>query len=95
MKTGKNADGVRIDRGTKWGNPFIIGKDGDRNTVITKYAKHLKSQIDRGEVTEQDLQSLKNKDFKCWCAPQACHGQILMKAVNSVPDPAPTAECII
>ena len=28
---------VRIDRMTKWGNPFRIGTDGDRDAVIEKY----------------------------------------------------------
>ena len=25
---------VLIDRTTKWGNPFIIGRDGDRDGVV-------------------------------------------------------------
>ena len=25
---------MRVDRATPWGNPFVIGKDGDRATVI-------------------------------------------------------------
>jgi uncharacterized protein DUF4326 len=25
---------VAIDRRTRWGNPFVIGRDGDRETVI-------------------------------------------------------------
>jgi hypothetical protein len=28
---------VRVDRATPWGNPFVLGKDGDRATVITRY----------------------------------------------------------
>ena len=28
---------VRIDRQTKWGNPFIIGVDGTRDEVCDKY----------------------------------------------------------
>ena len=29
---------VYIGRGSPWGNPFVIGKDGDRDTVCDKYA---------------------------------------------------------
>lgn len=28
---------VFIGRPSKWANPFVIGKDGDRNTVKDKY----------------------------------------------------------
>ena len=32
---------VRIDRTTKWGNPFRVGADGDRDEVIEKYRRWL------------------------------------------------------
>ena len=35
---------VRIDRATKWGNPFRISPDGTRETVITRYAPWLIQQ---------------------------------------------------
>ena len=34
----KEPDVVRIDRATKWGNPFVIGRDGDRARVIARSA---------------------------------------------------------
>jgi hypothetical protein len=30
---------VRVDRATPWGNPFVLGKDGDRTTVIARYPR--------------------------------------------------------
>jgi hypothetical protein len=27
---------VRVDRATPWGNPFVLGRDGDRATVIAR-----------------------------------------------------------
>ncbi|GEM_PF-3616899 len=38
------AGAVYIGRGSKWGNPFRIGQDGDRVTVIAKYARWLAVQ---------------------------------------------------
>jgi hypothetical protein len=35
---------VYIGRGSKWGNPFVIGKDGDRDEVIAKYREWIKTQ---------------------------------------------------
>ena len=33
-----------IGRPSKWGNPFVIDKNGDRETVIAKYRKYILSQ---------------------------------------------------
>ncbi len=27
---------MRVDRATPWGNPFVLGRDGDRATVIAR-----------------------------------------------------------
>jgi hypothetical protein len=35
---------IYIGRGSKWGNPFRIGVDGNRATVIAKYARWLRRQ---------------------------------------------------
>ncbi len=36
-KTGVPAGAVYIGRGSKWGNPFRIGADGNRAAVIAKH----------------------------------------------------------
>lgn len=36
---GVPAGAVYIGRGSKWGNPFRIGRDGDRAAVIAKYER--------------------------------------------------------
>ena len=38
----KESYDVYIGRGSIWGNPFIIGKDGDRDEVIKKYEDYIK-----------------------------------------------------
>lgn len=72
-------DVIRIDRGTKWGNPFVIGKDGNRDEVCDKHFAYLKEQIKTGKVTLKELASLYNKDLACWCSPNRCHGDTLEK----------------
>lgn len=71
---------IRIDRKSKWGNPFIIGRDGDRAEVIAKHKAKLWKQIKSGEVTLEDLATLHNKRLGCWCAPCDCHGDTLSAA---------------
>lgn len=67
---------VYIGRGSKWGNPFVIGKDGTREEVIAKY-KHWINFGDGGYLLDS-LHELKGKTLGCFCKPQACHGDILV-----------------
>lgn len=64
---------VRIDRGTKWGNPFVLGRDGDRDTVIRLYEKRLECKASLLAA----LGELSGKALGCWCAPERCHGDVL------------------
>lgn len=71
---------VRIDRATKWGNPYPITEKDDRATVIMKYSFYLKHRIDNYGL---DLSELKDaKRLGCWCKPKACHGDVLVKAMR-------------
>ncbi len=66
---------VYIGRPSKWGNPFEIGKDGTREEVIAKYRDWIRTQPELMAA----LPELKGKTLGCWCAPQACHGDVLME----------------
>jgi len=69
-----------IGRPGKWGNPFSIGKDGNREQVIEKYRKYI---LGKQELLSQ-LPELKNKTLGCWCKPQACHGDVLAELVEGL-----------
>lgn len=72
---------VRIDRKTKWGNPYHIGKDGTRDEVIKKYECWI---VDQPHLMN-DIKELKGKRLGCWCKPSKCHGDILAKLANNLP----------
>jgi transposase-like protein len=68
----------RIDRNSKWGNPFVLNDDGDRATVIASYADHYlphKPSLDPAQ--------LKGKVLGCWCHPEPCHGDVLAREAES------------
>ena len=73
-------DAIYIGRGSKWGNPFIMGKDGNRDDVCEKFNIYLKEQIRIGIFRLEDLASLYGKNLVCFCAPERCHGHSLEKA---------------
>lgn len=69
---------VYIGRPGPFGNPFVIGKDGDRNEVIRKFEEYLL----KDEALMAKVKQLKGKVLGCFCSPQKCHGDVLAKYAN-------------
>ena len=69
---------IYIGRGSKWGNPFIIGKHGGREEVIELYRQYVLGK----EELRNSLCELKGKVLGCHCKPNKCHGDILAKLAN-------------
>lgn len=74
------AGAVYIGRPSRWGNPFVVGRDGSRADVIHKYRSWL---LDQPELVARARRELMGKDLVCWCAPLACHGDVLLWIANS------------
>jgi len=81
-RVGIPAGAVYIGRGSKWGNPFRIGRDGDRATVIVRYERWLGDQ----RHLLRALDELRCRDLVCFCAPRACHGDLLLRLANATRD---------
>jgi Domain of unknown function (DUF4326) len=75
---GTPARAVYIGRGSKWGNPFKIGQHGDRAAAIAKHETWLRVQHD----LLRSIEELRGKDLVCFCAPAACHGDLLLRLAN-------------
>lgn len=74
---------VRIDRGTRYGNPFILDEDGDRDDVCEAYERHYLTR--KPSITERiDAGDLSGKVLVCHCHPQRCHGDCLATEANSI-----------
>lgn len=73
-----NYSDVYIGRPSKWGNPFAIGRDGAREEVIEKYREWIMTQPN----LLSSLGELKGKILGCWCAPRACHGDVLAELAD-------------
>lgn len=78
---------VRVDRQTRWGNPFRIGPDGTRQDVVLRFYHDLFSTSWGGNLLDT-LEELRGLVLGCWCAPKGglppavppeaqCHAQIL------------------
>lgn len=62
-RDGMPAGAVYIGRGSKWGNPFRIGADGDRATVIARHEAWLRGRHDLLRA----LDELRGKHLVCFC----------------------------
>lgn len=65
-------------RPCNWGNPFVIGRDGTRADVIAKHRAWVVAQ----PALMSALDELRGHDLVCWCAPLACHGDVLVDLAN-------------
>lgn len=70
----------RIDRKSIWGNPFIIGDDGDRDAVCDAYENIYFPHKPRLLAEVSDL---RGRALGCWCAPLRCHGDHLARMAES------------
>lgn len=90
------ANTVYVGRPTKWGNPFIVGKDGTAQECFTLYL-HLAAgrlcismpleavQRQRAALAAMQRASaeLRGKNLACWCRPGApCHADVLLLIAN-------------
>lgn len=76
---------VYIGRGrkgefNKWGNPFAMRSERDRNLVIRNYRDWI---MDQPELIAAAKAELVGKDLVCFCSPKDCHGHILIEIANS------------
>ena len=71
---------VLVDRRTKWGNRFRIGRDGTRGKVIARSRADLWGRIRSGEIALEELAQMDGMWLACWCDPQPCHGHVLARA---------------
>jgi len=81
--------GIYIGRPSVLGNPFKIGKDGNRTEVISKYRTWLWNQIQSKNfkvITElgrlKKYASEGDLHLICHCAPKPCHGDVIKSAIE-------------
>lgn len=69
-----------IGRGTRWGNPYVIGPDGNRETVIRKFRERV---MNMPELVALAKKELTGKRLGCHCAPAPCHGDVWVEICDA------------
>ena len=73
---------VYIGRPGPFGNPFQIGRDGDRKQVLAKYRAYFYRRLTDVEFRDKIL-ALKDKVLGCWCKPLLCHGDVIVEYLEN------------
>ncbi len=63
-----------------WRNPFVVSRDGTREQVIDMYRAWLLAQ----PTLIARLPELRDKILMCWCAPEPCHGNVLIALLEEL-----------
>lgn len=72
-------DAIYIGRPSKWGNPYVLGRDGGRELVIDRFRQYLK----KNGLLDDVKRELEGKHLVCYCSPLPCHGDVLLEIANS------------
>lgn len=81
-------DGKRFpDKDSVWHNPYKITTEYNRSQVLSLYELYIRKRIESnieidGKTYLEHLLSLRGKNLGCWCAPEPCHGDILIKLID-------------
>ena len=91
------SNAVKVDRTTKWGNPFVVGKHGTAAECVRLYellvggllclsSGNLDDQDKARQAMEAAREELHGKDLACWCKPgNPCHADVLLQIANPPP----------
>ena len=71
-----------VGRPSKWGNPYPMFQESDRARVIQKYRRRLEQNLRSDPSLIEELAKLAGGRLVCWCAPKACHADVLAEAAE-------------
>lgn len=64
---------------SKWANPYSV-KEYGRELALYKYEQYIRSNT----TLMSQLEELRGKTLGCWCKPDPCHGDILIKLLGEL-----------
>jgi hypothetical protein len=85
----KEKETIYIGRGSPLGNPYRLHKGAAKGSTLQAYSQWIKKKVmalDTDVMTA--LLAIKDGDkLGCFCKPQVCHGDIIVKIVKWLQTP--------
>ena len=72
-----------IDRTTIFGNPFSIGRHGNRDDVVDRFDRYFERRMKNDDKFRKAVKRLVGKTLLCWCHPMICHGDVYAEYLNN------------
>lgn len=75
---------VKVDRSTRWGNPYQAGQDGDGSQeYLVGLFRYYLTRPEQAALVTDIATDLRGKNLACWCKPgQPCHADVLLEMAN-------------
>lgn len=85
---------VKVDRSTRWGNPFVIGEHGTQEVCVALFNKLMHGGLPKAEQTPERMAyrrmvleqvgELRGCNLACWCNEDSpCHADTLLQLANA------------
>lgn len=83
----RNPEYVYIGRPGKglsgyYGNPIMLRNERDRDDVLHQYYEYAAKRIHEDAKFAAMVLALDGKNLVCFCAPKACHGDVLIILID-------------
>lgn len=69
--------------GGTFGNPYVIGSDGDRTEVIRKFRIYFHERLGMDPTFRAAVEALRGKILGCFCKPLDCHCDVIIEWLES------------
>ena len=82
------ANTVKVDRTTRWGNPFTVAEYGSVAAAVAQHGRWMRGEIAApGGVEPPSADTLRaapaGRNLACWCALNGpCHADLLLALAN-------------
>jgi hypothetical protein len=79
---------VKVDRTTRWGNPFSVADSGTVAVAVARHGRWLRGEIPAPGGSEppkpaEIRAALAGHDLACWCPLTGpCHADLLLRIAN-------------
>lgn len=67
-----------------FGNPFVMTNESQRSQVIADFETYARRRVVDDPVYRERVRDLHGKRLFCFCAPHACHGDVLAQLADEL-----------
>ena len=82
------ADTLKVDRTTRWGNPFSPAELGSVAAAVARHAAWMRGEVEapdgRAPPSLKEIRAtLRGRNLACWCPLDGpCHAKLLLRLAN-------------